>query len=396
MKEAPIFSRREPLQKALLLAGIVLVSLNLRPALASVGPLVGAIRASTGLSNTLLGLLTTLPLIAFGVVSMFTPLVTRRFGLEGTMAGAMGLLTLGILLRVLEPVWALFGGTLLLGVAIALGNTLLPVIAKRDFPRHTGAVTSLYSSVLGVGAAAAAGLSIPLAESLGMGWRLSLGSWALLSLAGLLAWLPQLRYRAAPPSRRSHRKALWELGRSRLAWQVALFMGLQSLTFYVVLAWLPELLRDRGMAAGAAGWMLSLSQAMGVLGTLVIPAWAERLRSQRGMVWALVAMEGVSLAGLALPGAPLAGLWVSLVGFSLGGSFGLALLFIVLRSSDSQRATELSGMAQSAGYLLAAAGPTLFGALHDLTAGWLIPLGFLGVVALLKIWMGHGAGAPQD
>ncbi|MDZ7771316.1 MAG: MFS transporter [Balneolaceae bacterium] len=395
MKQAPIYSRREPLQKVLLLAGIVLVSLNLRPALASVGPLVGAIRASTGLSNTLLGLLTTLPLIAFGVVSMFTPLFTRRFGLEGTMAGAMGLLTLGLLLRVPEPVGALFGGTLLLGVAIALGNTLLPVIAKRDFPHHTGAVTGLYSSVLGVGAAAGAGLSIPLAEGVGLGWRWSLGSWALLSLAGLLAWLPQLRYRERPTPGRSHRKAMWELGRSRQAWQVALFMGLQSLTFYVVLAWLPELLRDRGMAAGPAGWMLSLSQAMGVLGTLVIPAWAEKLRSQRGMVWVLVAMEGVSLAGLALPEAPMAALWVSLIGFSLGGSFGLALLFIVLRSSNSQRATELSGMAQSAGYLLAAAGPTLFGALHDLTAGWLLPLGFLGVVAVLKTWMGHGAGAPQ-
>lgn len=392
------YPERNSLQKALLLAGIVLISVNLRPALAGVGPLVGAIRDTTGLSNAMLGLLTTLPLLAFGVVSMFTPLATRRFGIEGTLAGAMALLTTGILLRVIPSVGMLFFGTLILGVAIAFGNVLLPSIAKRDFPERTGLITGLYSSVLGVGAASAAGLSVPLAADLGLGWRGSLGAWALLSVAGLLIWLPQLRYRIPirrGGEKRSFREALGRLGRSPIAWKVALFMGLQSLTFYVVLAWLPEILRDRGLEAGAAGWMLSLSQATGVLGTLVVPAWADRLRSQRLLVWGLVGMELVSLVGLALPEPWLVGVWVSLIGFALGGSFGLALLFIVIRSPDTEQATELSGMAQSVGYLLAAVGPTLFGALHDLTAGWMIPLVMLGITALLKVWTGHGAGAPQ-
>lgn len=382
--------------RALLITGIVLIAINLRPALAGVGPLVGAIRETTGLSNTLLGLLTTLPLLAFGVVSMFTSIFTRRFGIEGIIAGALILLTIGISLRVIPSTLALFGGTLLLGIAIAFGNVLLPSLVKRDFPEKTGVMTSIYSSMLGIGAAAAAGISVPLAYDLNFGWRWSLGVWAVLSLIALLAWLPQLSRQTLPKHARSFKKSMNELGHSKLAWNVALFMGLQSLAFYVVLAWLPEILQDRGIDANTAGWLLSLSQGTGVLGTLIIPVWAEKVDDQRRIVWFLVILELISLAGLMLPESFLVGVWASLIGFSLGGSFGLALLFIVLRTQSTETATELSGMAQSVGYLLAATGPTLFGALHDLTHTWVIPLLMLFIVALLKISTGLVAGKPQE
>ena len=383
-------------QRYLLLAGIVLIAINLRPALAGVGPLVGAIRESTGLSNAMLGLLTTLPLIAFGVLSTLTPLFTRRFGIEGTLAGALVLLTAGILLRAAPSVIALFGGTLMLGIGIAFGNVLLPGLVKRDFSHRTGSMTSLYSSLMGLGAALAAGVSVPLADQVGLGWRWSLGSWAALSLVALLVWLPQLSRRRRAGQKRSFRKAMKDLGGSLLAWQVALFMGLQSFAFYVILAWLPEILQDRGLDPSYAGWMLSLSQGTGVLGTLMIPTWAEKLNDQRGLVWLVSVLEGVSLLGLMLPGTFWVPLWVSLIGFALGGSFGLALLFIVLRSHDTETATELSGMSQSVGYLLAAVGPTLFGGLHDQTGGWLIPLTLLLVVAAIKLAMGLGAGKPVE
>lgn len=386
---------RSPLQQSLLIAGIVLIAINLRPALAGVGPLVGAIRETTGLSNTLLGLLTTLPLIAFGVLSTLTPLFTRRYGIEGTLAGALFLLTTGILLRAIPSVAALFAGTLLLGIAIAFGNVLLPSIVKRDFPGHSGEMTSLYSSVMGLGAAVAAGISVPLASDVGLGWRWSLGSWALLSFIALLLWLPQLRHNTLSSRSRSFRKAMRDLGGNLVAWQVALFMGLQSFTFYVILAWLPEILQSRGLDPSYAGWMLSLSQGTGVLGTIVVPTWAGKLNGQRGLVWLVVLVEGISLAGLMLPETFWVPLWVSLIGFSLGGSFGLALLFIVLRSHDTDTATELSGMSQSIGYLLAAIGPTLFGALHDLTDAWLVPLLLLGGIAVIKLLMGLGAGRPE-
>lgn len=385
--------QKKHLRQGLLVGGILLIAFNLRPALAAVGPLISQIRVDTGLSNTMLGLLTTLPLLAFGLISMFTSLFTRRWGLEVTLAGALALLAAGTGLRIIPTAAALFGGTILIGIGIAFGNVLLPSLIKRDFPHRKGMMTSLYSSALGVGATLAAGTSIPLSHLLG--WRWALGAWAVPALLALLLWLPQLRFRTVPRHSRRFSQSLKRLGGSRLAWQVALFMGLQSLAFYVVLAWLPEILQSRGTSAVKAGWLLSLSQAMGVVGTLIIPGTAERMKGQASLIWLLTILELVSLAGLMIPSAPLIGVWVSLIGFSLGGSFGLSLLFIVLRTGDTETATELSGLAQSIGYTLAAAGPALFGFLHDVSHNWQVPLLMLVGVLLAKLWFGLGAAEPR-
>ncbi|MDZ7658521.1 MFS transporter [Fodinibius sp.] len=390
------FEQNSRLKNILLISGIVLIALNLRPALAGVGPLISTIREATGLSNAMLGLLTTLPLLAFGVLSTLTPLFTKRMGIEGTLALAMALLSGGILLRVVPANWALFAGTLLLGIAIAFGNVLLPSLVKRDFPNHTGIMTSVYSSMLGLGATVAAGVSVPLAHDLGWGWRWSLGSWAALSILAFIVWLPQLKDLTVPKQERNFLTSMKELGGSLVAWQVALFMGLQSLAFYVVLAWLPEILQDRGLSPSNAGWMLSLSQAMGVVGTIFIPVLAEKINDQRKIVWTLIIAEAISLIGLMFPDPFLVALWASLIGLALGGSFGLALLFIVLRSSNSETATELSGMSQSIGYLLAAIGPTLFGAMYDFTGAWFIPLLFLLIIVGAKLIFGLGAARPQE
>ncbi|TWU11124.1 CynX/NimT family MFS transporter [Allorhodopirellula heiligendammensis] len=382
------------LEKFLLLAGILLIGVNLRPALASVGPLVDDIRLATGLTNSMVGLLTTLPLIAFGVISPVTPLFTRRFGMGGTLLGAMGLLALGTALRAIASVPALYLGTILAGIAIAFGNVLLPSLAKRNFAAHSGLITSLYSSAMGLGASLAAGLSVPLATHLELGWRGALGFWAIPALIAFVVWLPQLsRLRRSEP-KRSFLQAIRDLGTSTLAWKVALFMGLQSLTFYIVLAWLPAIVMDRGFDATFSGWMLSLSQATGVLGSLTIPILAGRATDQRGIVVALAVLELTGLGGLLVaPGTSII-LWVSIIGFVLGGSFGLALLFLVVRSKDAETAAELSGMAQSIGYLVAATGPTLFGSLFDFTGSWTIPLLCLFMTTFVKLYVGIGAGSP--
>lgn len=383
-----------PIRQGLLLAGIVLIAVNLRPSLAAVGPLVAEIRAATGLSHAALGLLTTLPLLAFGCVSALTPVVTRRLGIEGALAMALVLLGLGTAVRVSPSVTLLFAGTAVLGVGIALGNVLLPALVKRDFAEHSGPLTSLYSSAMGLGAALAAGVAVPLASQ--VGWRESLGAWAILAGIALAVWLPQLRRRTIPQQRASVLASLRDLGRSRLAWQVAVFMGLQSLTFYVMLAWLPDLLQSRGLGAEEAGWMLALSQATGIVGTALVPLWAGRLADQRRIIWTLAAIEAVAIVGLLSPTPSLAMVWVSLLGFVLGGSFGLALLLLVLRAADAETATALSGLAQSVGYLIAATGPTLFGFLHDLTHGWTVPLLSLFAVLAAKIVAGLGASKPGE
>ncbi|MFK8008567.1 MAG: CynX/NimT family MFS transporter [Saprospiraceae bacterium] len=376
----------------LLIVGILFVAINLRPALASIGPLIEDIRQATGLSSGLLGLLTTLPLIAFGFISTLTPLFTRRFGIGGTLFGAMLLLTIGIAIRSIVWLPALFLGTLISGVAIAFGNVLLPSLTKRNFESNSGLITSLYSSMMAVGAALAAGVSVPLAHNFGLGWRGSLGVWAILSLVAFFVWLPQLFRLKKSSSNRSYIKAMKKLSGSRTAWQVALFMGLQSLVFYVILAWLPAILQSRGYDASFSGWMLSLAQATGILGALTIPFLAGKKKDQRGIVLFLFIVELISLIGLFLPQLEWVAVWVSLLGFVMGSTFGLSLLFIVLRSQDAESATELSGMAQSIGYFVAAIGPIIFGSLFDLTGSWTYPFVFLFVVSFLKMVTGLGVG----
>lgn len=379
----------------LLAAGILLIAFNLRPAIAAIGPLAGTIREALDLSNSALGLLTTLPLLAFSSVSLLTPVITRRFGIPGMLAGAMGLLTLGVVVRSVPSVPTLFLGTLLLGVAIAFGNVLLPALVKQGFSRKFGLMTSLYSGMMGVGAALAAGITVPLAEGNPWGWQGSLAVWALPALLALLLWLPQLSRSHTKPPPAGPRKKGKHLGRSRLAWNVALFMGLQSLAFYVVLAWLPDMLHRRGADPEFAGWMLSLSQATGVLGSLITPLWAGRKPDQRSIIMVLVCLEVIALLGLIFPALGAVQIWVALIGFALGGAFGLALFLIVVRSADTETATRLSGLVQAIGYLLAAIGPILAGSLFDLTGNWGHVLLMLLVVAGIKLYTGLGAARAE-
>lgn len=382
-------SSAAPSGRWLLIAGIALVALNLRPGIVSIGPLVAHIRADTGLSNAALGFITTLPLLSFGFLSLLAVGVGRRIGMDRAIALAVGLIGLGTLLRGAPPVAALFAGTALLGIGVALGNVLLPALAKRHFPHRVGAITSVYSTMMGFGATAAAGLSVPIAARIG--WHGALAVWVIPAAVALFVWLPQLRTAPTVPAQRSVR-SLATLAKSKLAWQVALFMGLQSLTYFVLVAWLPDLLQSRGASETDAGGLLALSQGLGMAGSALIPIWAGAVRDQRAIIWTLAAVEAVGLAGLALASVSLAWLWVSLLGFVLGGTFGLALVLLVLRSHDAETTGQLSGMAQSVGYLIAATGPPIFGLLRDLTGGWNVPLGFLVAVLVGKLVMGLPAG----
>ncbi|WP_083676520.1 MFS transporter [Paenibacillus sp. FSL H8-0548] len=380
----------------LLLVGILLISANLRASITAVGPIVSDIQQSYGLSGTLTGLLTTLPLLAFALISPLAPRMAQRISMENTLFAAMVVLTGAIIIRSLPSVAALFAGTVLLGMAIAVANVLLPSLIKRDFSTKVGVMTGLYSVVMNLGAAFASGLSIPIAEELNFGWQGMLICWAALALISTMVWLPQIRKfpRTSKGALTSSKKSESLFG-SLLAWQVTLFMGLQSFGFYVNVTWLPEIMHDRGMSLADAGWMLSLLQFVSLPATFITPVIAGRQVSQRGLVMITAVLMLIGYVGLLTGNAALIPICMVMLGLSGGAGFSLAVMFFVLRTSSTEQSAQLSGMAQSVGYLLAAAGPLLFGLIHDLTSNWSLSLIMLIIVAVLLGITGLGAGANK-
>jgi CP family cyanate transporter-like MFS transporter len=379
---------------ALLITAVFLLALELRACITAVGPLAGVIRGETGLSSTLTGLLTTLPLIAFGAVSPLAPALSRRWGIEVMLFISLLSLAAGIFLRSSAGVSFLFLGTAVLGASIAIGNVLVPALIKRDFPHRIGLMTAIYSTLVGLSGALADGVSIPLAQNAGLGWRGSLAFWALPAVLTALLWLPLLRSRTRTevPTPGADKHIAASVWRSPLAWQVTLYMGLQSWAFYSVVAWFPTIFEGHGLSAANAGWLLSLIQGAGAFGAFFAPQIAVRMRSQRALVVSTILLALIALVGILSGAFSFILLWCILLGLAQGSFLGIALLFFILRTSDARSAAELSGMAQSVGYLLAATGPLIIGWLHDLTNGWTIPLLVLVVVILLLLGVGIGAG----
>lgn len=376
-----------------LIIGIVLVSLTMRSPLTSVGPLVGSIRESLGLSNAGAGLLTTLPMLAFAFLSPFTPFLARRFGVERTIFYALILLMGGIVIRSsLTTTASLFAGTALLGLAIAISNVLIPSVIKRDFSRQVGLMTGVYSVSMNLCGAIASGLSIPLARDFNLGWSGALGIWGVLALLAALFWLPQIKTSRVSSGTATNntvaRRSLWG---SPLAWMITIFMGMQSLFFYVLIAWLPEIMTSRGLSEDNAGWMLSLFQIAALPVSFIVPIIAGRMKNQRILVIIMVILLFIALGGLYFGGSMLISLWIILLGIGGGFGFSLAMIFLSLRTKDAHDAASLSGMSQSVGYLLAATGPLLFGLLHDITASWNFPLLLLIAVSALLLIAGLGA-----
>ncbi|WKE65561.1 cyanate transporter [Gallaecimonas kandeliae] len=360
----------------------MLVALNLRPALSSLGPVL----PDLGLSATAAGWLTTLPVLCLGLFAPLAPLLAQRLGLGWAVRLALLAILAGVLLRGLGSPWALFGGMVLAGAGIGVAGVLLPGIVKSDFSQKAGLVTGLYTMVLCLGAAAAAGTMVPLAGFF-HSTSLALASWALPALLALLIW----RYGQGGnlPLQAARPKPLWH---SALAWQVTLYIGLQSALAYSVFAWLPSMLINRGLSPAAAGWLTSVSIFIQAPAALLAPALSHLGRDQKlpiglSMVATLVGLMLILLAGDAW-------LWPAglILGVGQGASFGLALALLVLRSPDSQVAARLSGMAQGLGYCLAALGPLAVGAWQDGFGGWTATAPLLAAISLMATLFGLLAG----
>ncbi|WP_285769505.1 MFS transporter [Peribacillus sp. SI8-4] len=381
----------------LLIIGIILLGANLRAPLTSVGPLVTSIRDALGITNALSGSLTTLPLLSFALLSPFAPRIARRFGMELTLFASLILLTVGIAIRSLGGIATLFIGTILIGLAIAIGNVLLPSLIKHNFARNIGLMTGVYAVSMNLCGAMASGISIPIASSSGMGWAGALGCWGILSLITIFFWMPQLRRpfkedANVKPAQKPKNMNLW---RSGLAWQITFFMGLQSFIFYTVITWMPEILEQKGLSADEAGWMLSIMQLAVIPITFIVPILAGRLQSQRILVIPPAVFLIVGIFGILYGSELFIPICMMLIGIGVGTIFSLSMMFFSLRTRSTHEATELSGMAQSFGYLLAAVGPVLFGWLHDMTHSWTVPLLMLVVISGFIFLVGMRAGKNE-
>ena len=355
-------------------AGLVLLAVNLRAAITGVPPLLDHLRAVSGLSGLDVSVLTTLPVLCLGGFAWLAPPLARRVGLDAAVAGGLALVAGGALLRSVPSPVALFAGTVLAGAGIAIGNVLMPVAVKRYFPDRTGVFTGLAMMLMAASGALAAAMAVPLDTT--AGWRTALAVWAAPALLAVLAWAP-----TAWRGRRERPESLpsvpdsadGTLLRSPLAWSVAAFLGTVSLMFYVLVAWLPTIMRDHGFPAAEAGVMVSAIQIISIPLGLAVPVAAARLPGQRPLVVGVVVATAVGLAGLLLlPGA--GWLWVAVLGLATGSAFPLAFTLLSLRSPSPRIAARLSGMAQTIGYLTAGAGPLTVGVLHEATGGWRIPL----------------------
>lgn len=378
--------------KGLLLIALLLAACILRAPITGVGSLVSTIAADLSLSNTAAGLLTTIPLIAFGVVSVLVGRFAANLGAGHTMICGLVLLCAGILLRSLGGSAGLFFGTAIIGMGIAVGNVLIPAIIKGYYPTHASGMTSLYTTLFSIFAAISSGFSVPLAGR--FGWQGALIVWGSLAFLALLFWLPNRDLALAAKMPRDFRPTA--ITRDTMTWCVALYMGTQSLLFYCFVAWLATILQSNGFSTSIAGYFNAAYMLLGIPGSLVAPLLVGKQRSHSGFgvklgllyIAGLVAM----LFSTHLPALIFA---VACCGFCSGACISFSMMLFGLHTDNAATTSALSGLAQSVGYFFAAIGPTIMGRLYDISGTWNFPLGILVALAVLLTFLGYLVGKEK-
>lgn len=384
------------------IAAVVLLGVSLRLVFGSASALLTEIRRAYGLGSGSAALLTAGPVVCLGLFGPLAARAVRRWSVPAVLAACSALVTVGAALRGLASWPMLLLGTLCAGIGIAVANVLGPVLVRLLFPHRIGELTGLLTALVSASAGIASGATIPLDHGLLHSWRATLASWALPSAvaAAVLAIVAVRYHRHAAGAGAARTGPRWspDVLRSPTAWAITGFMGIQSLLAYSLIAWLPTVYQERGTDAGGAGLVLTVLSVSSIATALAVPVVAVRARAQSGIALAVVACSAAGLIGVLSTGTHLALLWAVLLGLGQGGQLSLALTLMNLRSATAAQATSLSTMAQSIGYLIAATGPVLTGAVRSASGGWTVPIACLLVLmvplAACGLLAGRGTRVP--
>lgn len=350
------------MQIILLLLGVIVVASTLRAPLTAIGPMISEIGNVLNIPNALLGLLTTIPLVMFGIVSPFVARISRRWGMSVTLMFGMWILLIGLFIRIIPNVKMLLIGTVLIGIGIALGNVILPSFVKWRFPQHMGLMTGVFAATMNMTAGIGGGLSVPLSKINSGGYQYSLGFWVFFSVAGILLWIPQLKYNPKLEIA-ANKRPIYQSG---LAIAIALMMGFQSMNFYSTVTWFPDILMSYGIDRQTAGYYLMLNQFAQLPMTFLMPIIAMKMKNQRPLVYCFTTLFLVGFTALLFDNSVSIIIAMVATGLAGGAAFSLCMLFFSLRARSTQDAIELSGFSQSVGYFIAAIGPMLIGYLFDI------------------------------
>ena len=361
----------------LVLCAMILLGSNMRAPIVALGSIAPVIQAALNISETQIGWLGAVPMLTFALGALISPSIGRRFGIENTLIVMIVLLTTGMMVRAVIPTWIGFlSGTLMLTLAIGFANTLAAPVIKQRTPNNIALVTGLFSLTMTITAGIVAGVVLPLSER--VGWQWAMGGWSILGLFAIIIWV-FLRIRLGSSSDQvvpiapqgSSDTSVW---RTAFAWQIGIFLGIQSLLYYTVASFLPSILVSKGMSAVSAGQMGSVFQFMAPLSILALTWLINRGRPIQALSVFAATLNVIGIFGLSYLSSDLAWLWAGLMGAGCSAIFTLSIMLFSMRTYTTNQASELSGMAQFVGYIIAFFGPLGTGWLHEITDSWDLPL----------------------
>ena len=356
----------------LIILGVIFLSLILRTPITSVGAIVGPLKSILDINNTVAGFITTIPLIAFAIFSPMVAKFSNKAGLEKTLLLSAVIISIGLGLRFYINTYVFFITTFIIGVGITVGNVLLPGLVKKYYPEKIGIMTGFYAVVMNIGAAVAAGISYPiLSTNIGgknFATGLAVNIWIIIAVVNIVIYVAMSKNNNASEVTDTHEKVHGYFKYSKM-WTIMLSMGLQSALFYCSVSWFAEIMISKDFSPETAGLLLSISQFSQFPSTFIVPILADKLHNKLIIPVVITIGYIISLVGMLYTSGNFVLMLTFIIIFALagGGSFSYVMYLFSVKSRNESEAADISGLAQSGGYLLAAIFPPLLGYIRDIS-----------------------------